>query len=354
MQKTGRWKAYLIGAMAAIALCFTASDASAGRKFLTLGTAGTEGVYYPEGGTICKFVNSQGKEHGIRCVVESTGGSIYNLEAIRQNELDIGFAQSDWQANAYLGTNVFSDTGPNKDLRSLFSLHSEALTIVARNDKPIRSFDELKGFRVNIGNPGSGMRATLEELMHAKGWDNSVFRMATEYKAPMQVRKLCDNEIDAFVFATGHPNGLIQDATVCGTRIINVSGPAVQKLLQEHSYYAPATIPGGMYEGTPDDVHTFGVKATLVSSKNVDDELVYQVVRAVFENFDNFKTSHPILSTLDKRRMIANGLTAPLHDGALRYYREAGLIGEDGNVIRDDHAPTTSTYAPDVPESAGN
>ncbi len=306
-----------------------ATPADAARKFITLGTADVNGVYYPVGGTICRFLNRKKKELGINCAVESTGGSIDNLMAIRSNDLDIGFAQSDWQANAYNGSGIFADQGPNRDLRSIFSLYSEALTVVAGKSSDIKTIDDLKGKRVNLGSPLSGMRATMSEVMQVKGWNMNVFRMATEFKASEQTKKLCDGSIDAFVFATGHPNGSIQDVTSgCGARIVDVSGPDIAKLLREYSYYAPATIPGGMYDNNPNDVHTFGVRSTLVTSKNVDDELVYQLVKSVFTSLDDFKTTHPILSTLNKEQMISSGLTAPLHDGAKRYYIEAGLLKE--------------------------
>lgn len=302
-------------------------SAPAQGKQIIIGTAGVTGVYYPVGGTICRFVDMKSKEHGINCLVESTGGSISNLNALRDGEIQFAFAQSDWQYNAYHGTSAFADRGAFNVLRSLFSLHSEALTVVARADAGIATFDDLKGKRVNIGNPGSGMRATMDEVMEAKGWDLGVFKAASQFRATEQTKKLCENEFDAFVFATGHPNGSIQEVTsTCASKLINVQGPAIDELIQEYPYYAPATIPGGMYEGNPDDIRTFGVKATLVASKDVSDELVYQVVKSVFDNFDDFKTTHPILSTLNKRAMIENGLTAPLHEGAKRYYREAGLI----------------------------
>ena len=330
-----------LSACIASALAFSAADdASAGRKFITFGTAGVTGVYYPVGGTICRLVNRKTKEHGIKCTVESTGGSIYNLNAIRQDELDIGFAQSDWQYNAAKGTGVFADQGKNDDLRSLFSLHSEALTIVARADTKIHKLDDLKGHRVNIGNPGSGMRATMDEVIKYSGWTKKTFSLATEYKASEQAQKLCDNQIDAFVFATGHPNGSIQEVTsTCETRIIDVTGEAIDKMIADYSYYAPATIPGGMYTGNDKDVSTFGVKATVVASKNVDDEMVYQLVKGLFENFDNFKTTHPILSTLNKKTMITDGLSAPLHAGAKRYYIEAGLLKDDGVAVLVAPAP---------------
>ncbi len=309
------------------------NTAAAADKFVTIGTGGVTGVYYPAGGAICRLVNRGRKEHGIRCSVESTGGSIYNLNAISQDELDLGVAQSDWHYNAYMGKGVFADQGPNKDLRAVFSLHSEAFTVVARADSGIKTFEDLKGHRVNIGNPGSGMRATMEEVMTAKGWTKDDFALVSELKASEQAQALCDNKIDAMVFAAGHPNGSIQEVTTtCDTRIIAVDGPAIDALIGDNPYYAEATIPGGMYNGNPDDVKTFGVKATFVSSTHVDPDIVYQVVKAVFDNFESFKTLHFVFATLEKDRMITDGITAPLHEGAIRYYEEAGLLEEDAEA----------------------
>ncbi len=312
---------------ALVAPVFGAGSAEAARRFITIGTAGLSGVYYPVGGAICRVVNRKKSEHNITCSVQSTGGSIENLNSVRNGDVDLAFAQSDWQANAYLGTGVFTDQGPNKDLRSVMSLHGEAMTLVARADSGIKSLDDLKGKRVNIGNPGSGMRATMEEVMRAKGWDMGVFALASELRSSEQAQKLCDNQIDAFIFATGHPNGSVQEVTAtCDTHIIDFTGPAIDQLIKDHSYYAKASIPGGMYPGTPNDVQTFGVRATLVSSANVDDDAIYELVKSVFENFDKFKTAHPILSTLNKEHMVTRGLTAPLHEGAKRYYKEIGLL----------------------------
>lgn len=304
-------------------------DAVAGYKQVVFGTAGERGVYYPVGGTICRMVKRKIKEHGIRCTVESTGGSIYNLKAIRDKDMELGFAQSDWQYNAYKGTGVFADDGANESLRSLFSLHSEAFTVVASKKSGIKKFDDLKGKRINIGNPGSGMRATMDDLMKIRGWNKSTFKQATEFTAGEQVRKLCEGEIDGFVFATGHPNGDIQEVTSkCDARLVSLPDELIQQLIQEQPYYSNVLIPRGMYTGTNEDIHSFGVKATVVTSKDVDDEVIYQIVKAVLDDFDNFKTTHPILSTLDKNKMMTDGLTAPLHDGAARYFREAGMLNK--------------------------
>jgi len=300
---------------------------SAERQFITIGTGGVTGVYYPTGGAICRLVNKGRREHGIRCSVESTGGSVYNLNTISNGELDMGVAQSDWQYHAYNGSSKFADAGANKDLRSVFSVHSEPFTVVARADAGIKTFDDLKGKRVNIGNPGSGQRGTMEELMKAKGWTKDDFAQITELKSAEQSHALCDNKIDAMVFTVGHPNGSIQEATTsCDTVIVEVSGPEVERLVEESPYYAFATIPGGMYRGNADDVGTFGVKATFVTSTAVPDEVVYTVVRAVFDNFDDFKRLHPAFAHLEMADMVKDGNTAPLHDGAKKYFTEAGLL----------------------------
>ena len=295
--------------------------------FITIGTGGVTGVYYPTGGAICRLVNKNRAEHGVRCTVESTGGSIFNLNTIAAGELDMGVAQSDWQYHAYHGTSQFAEKGPNPDLRAVFSVHAEPFTVVARADADIATFADLKGKRVNIGNPGSGQRGTMEVLMNALGWTVDDFQLASELKSAEQSRALCDNKVDAMVITVGHPSANIKEAaTACDAVLVEVSGEAVDKLVAENPYYRHATIPGGMYRGTDGDVNTFGVGATFVSSTNTSAETVYQVVKAVFENFQDFKQLHPAFGTLTKEQMVKDGLSAPLHEGAAKYYREAGLI----------------------------
>ena len=312
---------------AGLGVAVSSGATAAEQSFITIGTGGVTGVYYPTGGAICRLVNKGRKEHGIRCSVESTGGSVYNINTIRAGELDMGVAQSDWQFHAYNGTSKFSDAGPFKELRAVFSVHPEPFTVVARADSGVKKFQDLKGKRVNIGNPGSGQRGTMEVLMGALGWTNADFKLASELKAAEQSRALCDNKIDAMVYTVGHPAGSIKEATTsCDSVLVEVSGPEVDKLVGDNDYYRKATIPGGMYRGSDGDVMTFGVGATFVTSTNVPDDVVYQVVKAVFENFDDFKKLHPAFGVLKKEEMIKDGLSAALHPGAARYYKEAGLM----------------------------
>jgi TRAP transporter TAXI family solute receptor len=305
----------------------TTGTATAQQQFISIGTGGVTGVYYPTGGAICRLVNRGRKEHGIRCSVESTGGSVYNINTIKAGELDFGVAQSDWQYHAYHGTSKFKDAGAFKELRAVFSVHPEPFTVVARADAGIKNFGDLKGKRVNIGNPGSGQRGTMEVLMNALGWEKSVFKLASELKSAEQSQALCDNKIDAMVFTVGHPSGSIKEATTsCASVLVNVTGPAVDKLVADNAFYRKATIPGGMYNGTPGDTTTFGVGATFVSSTKVSEKVVYEVVKAVFENFDQFKKLHPAFGNLKASEMIKDGLSAPLHAGAAEYYKEKGWM----------------------------
>ena len=320
-------KASLLAALTlGIVLAFSSAAVSE-TTFVTIGTGGVTGVYYPTGGAIARLVNKGKKEHGIRASVESTGGSVYNLNAIASGELEMGVAQSDWQYHAYNGTDKFKEKGPNKDLRAVFSVHPEPFTVVARADAGIKNFEDLKGKRVNVGNPGSGQRGTMEVLMEKLGWTMDDFKLASELKPAEQSQALCDNKIDAYVYTVGHPNGSIKEATTsCDAVIVSVTGEVVDALVADNPYYRKATVPGGMYRGTDQDTMTFGVGATFVSSAKVPENVIYVVVKSVFENFEDFKKLHPAFGVLKKEEMVKDGLSAPLHDGAAMYYKEAGLI----------------------------
>ncbi|WP_339803805.1 TAXI family TRAP transporter solute-binding subunit [uncultured Marinobacter sp.] len=325
--KSNRLRASVLALAATAGLAAASFSLSAQeQRFVTIGTGGVTGVYYPAGGAICRLVNMDRKEHGIRCSVEATGGSVYNLNAIGQGELDLAVAQSDWQYHAYNGSSEFEGRA-NKKLRAVFSMHPEPFTVVASKDSGIRRFEDLEGKRVSVGNPGSGQRATAEVLMNAMGWDMDKFRQAAELRAAEQSQALCDGNIDAFFYTVGHPSGAIKEATTsCDSVIVTVDNEATRKLVADNPYYRVATIPAGMYRGNDADVTTFGVAATFVTSEDVADDVVYAVVRAVFENFDSFKRLHPAFGNLEKEEMVSDALSVPLHPGAERYYREAGLM----------------------------
>lgn len=319
----------LVAAAAILGASLAVGGAEAAQKFVTIGTGGVTGVYYPTGQSICRMVNKTRKAHGIRCSAESTGGSVYNINTIRAGELDMGVAQSDWQYHAYNGTgkDSFKKAGPFKELRAVFSVHPEPVSIATRKDANIKTVDDLVGKRVNIGNPGSGTEATWNVMWNAMGKTNADLKLAAQMKSSETPSALCDNKIDAFFWLVGNPSALNKEAaTTCDVVFATVDNAAIAKLVADNPFYRYATIPGGMYRGNDADIKTFGVGATFVSSSKVPTDTMYQVVKAVFENFDQFKKLHPAFGVLKKEEMVKDALSAPLHDGAAKYYKEAGLM----------------------------
>ncbi len=300
------------------------------RIFVTIGTGGVTGVYYPTGGAISKMVNKKYKEYGIKATVESTGGSVYNINAVLSGDLDFGICQSDRQYQAWHGLAEWKNKGPQKQLRSVFAIHPESITLIASVKSGIKSIADLKGKRVNLGNPGSGQLQNSKDILKAFGL--SLKDIHPEYvKAVEAPGLLQDGRIDAFFFTVGHPNGNIKEATSGRIKVIIVpiTGAAVDKLLKEHPYYAKSKIlvkkfyP--MAANKQDAIETVGVKATLVTSAKEPANVVYAITKEVFDNFETFKKLHPAYAVLTKQNML-EGLTAPIHPGALKYYKESGLI----------------------------
>ena len=327
----------IISTISAILVMFTFASVAKATEFFTIGTGGPTGVYFQTGNAICKMMHKfaissdhgrkKGTNKAYRCTAPSTGGSNYNIGQIKEGEFQFGVAQSDWQFHAVNGSSKWEGK-QFSNLRAVFSVHNEPFQIWARKKAKIKDFAGLEGKVVNIGNPGSGQRGTMEELMKAMGVDNSFFKSTTELTSSEQVKALCDGKIDAFGYSVGFPNGAMEQAATCAAKAspINLTGPEVQALIEGADYYAKAVIPKGTYTNQKKDATTFGVKATVVTSNAVEADLVYLVVKAVFENFDDFKKQHPAFAPLKKEDMIADGLSAPLHEGAIRYYKEAGLM----------------------------
>lgn len=325
-------KAFISGAAILAVLVFCAclvpSAVSAKTTFVTIGTGGITGVYYPTGGAIAKMINNKRDKYGIRCTVEATAGSVYNVNTVVAGDLEFGVVQSDRQYQAINGLEEWKDK-PQKDLRAVFSIHPEAVTLVASEASGVKDIRELKGKSVNIGNPGSGQRQNSIDALSAVGIDFEKDIKAEQVKAAEAPGLLQDGRIDAFFYTVGHPSGAFKEATAGATKVrfVTISGPEIEKLIKEKPYYAKATVPVKLYPTAVNDadVETFGVKATLVTSAKVPEDVVYAITKEVFENFDEFKKLHPAYENLTKEGML-EGLSAEIHPGAVKYYKEAGLI----------------------------
>jgi len=322
-----RGAAVAVGISAGLALAALPPPAAAEEISIASGTAG--GLYHPVAGAICKLVNEHTADHGIVCTVAFGEGSVANIQTMRAGETTFAMAQSDTAREAMLGTGPFVEPGPYDALRSVMSLFVEQVTIVTRRDKNIHDFADLKGKRVYPSSPGSGGYLLMHALFEAEGWQpGDVIEISDDdLKAPDIAQALCDNEVDAFSVTVGHPSPLVKEAAeTCDVVLVPVSGPAADSLIAGEPLYAKSTIPGGMYRGTDSDVNTFGVGATFVTSAKVSDEAVYTVVKAIFDNFDDFKKLHPALANLQPESMVNQGNSAPLHPGAEKYYKEKGWL----------------------------
>lgn len=320
--------------IAVVAVCFAAASGyslraqTADQKhFVSIGTGGVTGVYYPAGLAICQLVDNSRERHGFRCIAEPSGGSVENIRALEGRSREFGIVQSDVQANAYRGKGQWNK-GAFEDLRAVFSLHAEPVTMLARTDAGISTLEDIAGKRVNIGNPGSGQYATWE-VMEAEGLvDRKSLGEATQLRSADVGQALCEGKLDSYFWLVGHPSALTQETiSSCEAQLVSVSGKGVESLLEKFPYYRKAVIPAGMYNNE-EDIETFGVGATFVTSKDVSDDIVYAVVKAVFDDFDTFKSRHPALGQLSVAEMIRDSLTAPLHPGARRYYTERGWLDE--------------------------
>jgi TRAP transporter TAXI family solute receptor len=298
-------------------------------KLIVIATGGIAGVYYPVGGALCRVINKERNALGIRCSVESTPGSVYNLNGLRKLEFDFAIVQSDWEEHAFNGTGAFLEQGRFEKLRRVIPLHHEAFTVLVRRNSEIKTLDNLKNHKINLGPIGSGGRATMQDVMRAKGWTERDFKSFTSLTEDEQGPALCSGGVDAIVMTTGHPNGLVGDISkMCEIRILTIRDDIVDKFIAGNPEFSHTTIAGGLYTGVPTALQTFGTRAMLVTTSDVSDNLVYDITKAIFENFSAFKALHPVLQNLTPQNIIQHPQISPYHPGALQYFNEKGFMTE--------------------------
>ncbi|VAW74913.1 TRAP transporter solute receptor, TAXI family precursor, partial [hydrothermal vent metagenome] len=299
-------------------------------KYVNIGTGGIGGDFYPSGGYICNLLNKGRKKYGykIRCTVESTAGSVANLRAIQAGELSVGIAEADSQAASWAGTGSFKATGANKNLRYLFALGADVMHVVTRKDTGIKSFLDLKGRIVNTGNVGSGGEALIEDALSKYGTTTEkFFKQATKLTSREQAQALCDGKIDAFIYPVAISAATIAEATnTCDAVVVSWNDATISKMVDGVGYFSPMVIPAGTYRGQDSDATTWASPATILADANADDEVIYNLVKAVFDNFENLKKQSSIYTGATREGAVTAGRTVPYHPAALRYYKEVGLI----------------------------
>ncbi len=320
-------KALLFVLCLALALLMAPAASMARIQFVTIGTGGVTGVYYPTGGAISRMVNKKAKTYNMKATVESTGGSVFNINAVLNGDLEFGIAQSDRQFQAVKGLKEWEGK-PQSKLRAVFSIHPESVTLIASDESGIYSLADMKGKRIGMGNPGSGQLGNSRDALALVGLDEKKDIKAEYIKAVEAASALQDERVDAFFYTVGHPNGSLKEATAGRIKVHIVEIPDVTSLVAKYPYYAKAFIPMKFYPNATNKTEqaaTFGVKATLVTSSDISDDIVYAITKEVFDNIEAFKKLHPAYSVLTKKNML-EGLSAPLHPGAVKYYKEAGLM----------------------------
>lgn len=299
------------------------------QRFVTIGTGGVTGVYYPIGTATCRLVNTGRAEHGLRCSAESTLGSIANLNQIRGGVFEFGFMQSDWQKHAYRGTSAFEASGPFQQLRRVLSLHSEIATIVVRDESSFETFNDLKGSRVSVGRKGSGSAASWDALSSALGWTKTDLNDLADLHQSELAEALCSGRIDAYFVLIGHPARLIEEtADQCNIRLLGLDQSISENLNGDGPSYTPQTIASSLY-GLSSDTPSLGVTASLVTTSDMPEDVVETVVRTVYANLERLSELHPALSNLKAEDLVSLDKDVPLHPGALKFFQEQGLVVHD-------------------------
>ena len=294
---------------------------------VTIATATPGTIDNPVGNAICRLYNLTDYAKKGSCVAVNSDGSMANIGLIRNGTSTAGLVQSDVAYAAYRGEGPFASAGSDTELRTLIALHSQSFTVVVREGSGIRDFQDLRGKRIGIGMSGAGFSLTRDVVLGFYGWKISDLDRALELGSTDQDQALCYNKVDAIIFEAGHPDGLTQAATTeCNGKLVPVSGPPIDRLLAKYPYYVASIIPGNMYAGNPKDTATFGTRVLLVTSARQPDDLAYAMVKAVFENFDDFRRLHPVLFVLQAQDLVPSEAVMPIHPGAMAYYREAGLL----------------------------
>jgi uncharacterized protein len=280
------------------------------------------------GRLVCRLINAN--VDGIHCQPRVTSGFLYNLDNVRLGALDLGVVRSDVQFQAIKKQGIFKYKDVTyENIRSLFSLHISSFTLIASQNSKIRTLDDLVNKRINIGPRVSPQHSLAKQLFLQKGWHNDDFKMLEELPSSHSQDSIafCHGRIQAIVYSMIHPNPIANNLIHrCKGVLIPIDQSTISQLIIRHPYLSLTRIPQGIYRKSKDPTTTFGLKSTIIASEELDQETAYQIVKTIFNNIKYFKKAHPVFHDMTPKMMAKEGLTAPLHRGAIKFYKENGLL----------------------------
>jgi len=306
-----------------VSLLLIASGASAAdQTSYTLGTGGEQGCYYAVGKALARLAS---QKHGLRLKAESTSGSVANINSVLNGQMTFGIAQSDRALQAISGKAEWAKSGPRNDLRAICGLYNETVMLVASGPSGIKECRDLRGKRVAIGAPGSGIRQNSMDALNSCHLTTKDLALAAPLNAEEASQKLQAGQLDGFFYTAGHPNQVIGNAAKGRVKVKLIGFPDVCR--DKQFCYVKAWAPLDIYPGLLNkgyELPTCGVKAVLVTSAKTPEKVVYQIAELIGQNIDALKRMHPSLRRLELYKLVED-LHAPLHPGAIRYYKEKGI-----------------------------
>jgi hypothetical protein len=302
---------FLIGAVASV----QAADN------LVLATGGTAGTYYPFGGAMAKIWNSKIKDMNV--TAQTSGASGENVRLINKKEVELALVQSDTLDFAFNAKEAFKE--PLKGMSVIATLYPEIVQVVVAAGSPIKTFADLKGKKVGVGAPGSGTEANFRQLLDAYGMKkedvNAQFLSFSESAEAFK-----DKHIDAFIVTAGIPNSGIMDvSTQNEIRILDIPADVSAKLTQKYPFLAAVKVPANTYKGQTADVSTVAVNAVLIAGNQLKDDMVYNLTKALFENQADLASAHAKGKEVNLKYAV-QGVSIPFHPGAVKYFKEKGLM----------------------------
>lgn len=309
-------------ALASLLLVLSGCSKSDAKKDFILATGGTSGTYYPFGGAIANIWNT--KVQNMNVTAQATGASAENLRLINRGDAEFAIVQNDVMDYAYNGTDMFAGEKLT-NIMTIGTLYPEVVQIAAEKNSGINSISDMKGKRVSIGDAGSGVEFNAKQILEGYGITfDDIKKNNLSFKESAEA--IQNGTLDACFITAGVPNSALQElAFTTGLNLVPVTNENAKIISEKYEFYTVTTIPAGTYKGTDTDTKALAIKATLAVNASLDEEIVYQMTKALFENLDELGTAHAKGKEVSAAAAIT-GVSVPFHPGAIKYYKEIGLM----------------------------